>query len=78
MRFGILGTGMVGQAIGTRLTQLGHETLRLEHEFNRQAGFTAKDDELPGFFYTEKLPPTDRVARFHGPEVHDMYERVPA
>ena len=25
MRFGILGTGMVGQAIGTRLTQLGHE-----------------------------------------------------
>lgn len=25
MRIGILGTGMVGQAIGTRLTQLGHE-----------------------------------------------------
>ena len=25
MRIGILGTGMVGQAIGTRLTQLGHD-----------------------------------------------------
>ena len=25
MQIGILGTGMVGQAIGTRLTQLGHE-----------------------------------------------------
>jgi aldehyde:ferredoxin oxidoreductase len=73
----------INSACGTSLTpefwtQLGHETLRLEHEFNRQAGFTAKDDELPAFFYTEKLPPTDRVARFHGPEVHDMYERLPA
>src|ERR1041385_1848695 len=25
MRIGVLGTGMVGQAIATRLTQLGHE-----------------------------------------------------
>ena len=73
----------INSAVGTSLTpefwtKLGHETLRLEHEFNRRAGFTSKDDELPAFFYTEKLPPTDRVARFHGPEVHDMYERLPA
>ena len=57
---------------------LGRETLRLEHEFNRRAGFTAQDDELPAFFYTESLPPTNRVARFHGPEVHGMYERLPS
>jgi aldehyde:ferredoxin oxidoreductase len=73
----------INSACGTSLTpefwtKLGQETLRLEHEFNRRAGFTAKDDELPQFFYSEKLPPTDRVARFHGPEVHDMYERLPA
>jgi aldehyde:ferredoxin oxidoreductase len=70
-------------ACGTSLTKdffaaLGRETLRLEREFNRQAGFTAKDDDLPEFFYTEALPPTNHVARFHGADVHAMYERLPA
>ena len=73
----------INAACGTALTAdffaaLGRETLRLEHEFNRRAGFTAKDDELPEFFYTEALPPTNHVARFHGADVHDMYERLPA
>jgi aldehyde:ferredoxin oxidoreductase len=70
-------------AHGTSLTKdffepLGREALRLEAEFNRRAGFTAKDDELPEFFYTEPLPPTNLVARFHGADVHGMYERLPA
>ena len=70
-------------ACGTSLTKdffaaLGRETLRLEREFNRQAGFTAKDDDLPEFFYTEALPPTNHVARFRGADVHAMYERLPA
>jgi aldehyde:ferredoxin oxidoreductase len=70
-------------ALGTSLTPqfftaLGQETLRLEHEFNRRAGFTARDDELPAFFYSEPLPPTNHVARFHGVDVHDMYDRLPA
>jgi hypothetical protein len=34
--------------------------------------------ELPAFFYEEPLPPTNHVARFHGPEVHRIYERLPA
>jgi aldehyde:ferredoxin oxidoreductase len=73
----------INAACGTSLTPdffsgLGRETLRLEREFNRRAGFTAKDDELPEFFYTEALPPTNHVARFHGADVHDMYERLPA
>ena len=50
----------------------------MEHEFNRRAGFTAADDELPAFFYQEPLSPTNHVARFHGPEVHDIYARLPA
>jgi aldehyde:ferredoxin oxidoreductase len=50
----------------------------MEYEFNRRAGFTAKDDELPEFFYAEPLPPTNHVARFHGGDVHGMYERLPA
>jgi aldehyde:ferredoxin oxidoreductase len=69
-------------AHGTTLTKdffeaLGRDALRFEKEFNRQAGFTEKDDELPEFFYTEPIPPTNHVARFHGPDVHRMYERLP-
>lgn len=73
----------INAAHGTSLTKdffeaLGRETLRLEYEFNRRAGFTEKDDELPEFFYTEPLPPTNHVARFHGADVHGMYETLPA
>jgi aldehyde:ferredoxin oxidoreductase len=68
-------------AHGTNLTKdffepLGREALRLEYEFNRRAGFTEKDDELPEFFYSEPLPPTNHVARFHANDVHGMYERL--
>jgi aldehyde:ferredoxin oxidoreductase len=49
---------------------LGMETLKMEWEFNRAAGFTEKDDELPEFFYTEPLAPTNRVARHHSAEVN--------
>jgi aldehyde:ferredoxin oxidoreductase len=55
---------------------LGRDTLRLEKEFNRRAGFTAKDDELPAFFYQEPLPPTNHVARFHGADVHGLYDSL--
>jgi aldehyde:ferredoxin oxidoreductase len=73
----------INAAHGTNLTKdffepLGQEALRLEYEFNRRAGFTEKDDELPEFFYREPLPPTNLVARFHAADVHGMYERLPA
>jgi aldehyde:ferredoxin oxidoreductase len=73
----------INAAHGTSLTPaffeaLGRDALRLEKEFNRQAGFTEKDDELPAFFYTEPLPPTNHVARFHGADVHQMYDHLPA
>jgi len=35
----------------------------MEWEFNRAAGFTEGDDELPEFFYTEALPPSGKTAR---------------
>jgi aldehyde:ferredoxin oxidoreductase len=76
-------TAAINAAHGTSLTKeffeaLGRETLRLEREFNRQAGFTERDDELPAFFYEEPLPPTNHVARFHARDVHRIYERLPA
>jgi aldehyde:ferredoxin oxidoreductase len=73
----------INAACGTSLgkeffEQLGRETLRLEREFNRRAGFTENDDELPEFFYREPVAPTNHTARFHASDVHGMYERLPA
>src|SRR5574341_188635 len=68
-----------GTSLGKEFFEaLGRETLRLEREFNRRAGFTEKDDELPAFFYAEPVPPTNQVARFHAADVHGMYDRLPA
>ncbi len=33
---------------------IGRKTIMLEREFNKKAGFTAADDKLPDFFYTDK------------------------
>ncbi|MBE2238757.1 MAG: aldehyde ferredoxin oxidoreductase [Caldilineaceae bacterium] len=74
-------TDAINAAHATDLTpaffeELGRMTLYYEREFNRQAGFTAADDELPKFFYEEKLPPTNLTARFHGEEVHHIYDEL--
>jgi len=54
--------------------KLGRETLKLEHEFNKAAGFQAEDDELPQFFHDEPLVPTGKVARFRGHEIHQCVD----
>ena len=54
--------------------QLGKDALKLEADFNRAAGFTTVDDELPSFFYDEVLPPSDKAARFHHAEVNASAE----
>ena len=76
-------TDALNAAFGTALTKafferLGQATLRYEREFNQAAGFTAADDELPAFFYQESLPPTNQVARFHGEDLHGIYDGLPA
>jgi len=48
---------------------LGRETLELETQFNRSAGFTDKDDDLPEFFYAEELAPTNQTARFRADDL---------
>ena len=76
----------INDAHGTELEpsffeDLGRETLRLEHEFNRAAGFVAADDELPAFFYDEPLAPSGKSARFHSDNIHrsmhDWWQRDP-
>ncbi len=62
--------GALNDAHGTNfdasfMKDLGREALEMEWEFNRQAGFTEDDDELPSFFYDESLEPTGKTARHH-------------
>jgi aldehyde:ferredoxin oxidoreductase len=64
----------INDAHGTELeasffTELGRETLELEHEFNKLAGFVDEDDELPRFFHDEALAPTDKVVNIRGSEI---------
>lgn len=68
-------------ALGTDLppaffAELGRETLRLEWEFNKQAGFSSEDNELPPFFYDQPLPPTNHTARFHHQDVAEIFDTL--
>lgn len=47
------GLGMTGDDVA----DMGKKILTMEREFNRQAGFTEKDDRLPEYFLKESLPP---------------------
>jgi aldehyde:ferredoxin oxidoreductase len=48
--------------VGTDILQVfGRETLKIEREFNRQAGFTSAQDRLPEWMTQEPLPPTGAV-----------------
>ncbi len=49
---------------------LGREALQMEWDFNRQAGFTEEDDELPAFFYDETLAPSGKTQRHRSAEVN--------
>jgi aldehyde:ferredoxin oxidoreductase len=51
-----------GWDVGTDFLQvLGKESLRLEREFNRRAGFTPADDRLPEWMTREPLPPHNAI-----------------
>ncbi|MDD2922503.1 MAG: aldehyde ferredoxin oxidoreductase C-terminal domain-containing protein [Anaerolineales bacterium] len=43
------------------LQALGKETIKLEREFNKRAGFTAKDDRLPEWMTREPIPENGSV-----------------
>ena len=72
--------GLINDATGSNLDtsfflELGKETLRLENVFNKEAGFSVEDDELPEFFYDQPLAPSNQVARFRASEVNKSAER---
>ena len=67
-------SAFVGQEID--VGEYGKAILRNERAFNKRAGFTAKDDRLPEFFYTEKLPPHDVVFNVPDDEIDKVYEEL--
>lgn len=58
---------------GDDVVELGKYILKTEKEFNTRAGFTAVDDRLPEFFYTEPLPPHNVVFDFTGEEIDTFW-----
>ena len=56
------------------LQQLGNETLRLEREFNRRAGFSKEDDRLPEWMKNEPLPPLNPVFDVPDAELDGIFE----
>ena len=55
-------------------TALGTRILKAEREFNRNAGFTNKDDRLPKMFYEEPLPPHNKVVVISGEEMDRTFD----
>ncbi len=73
--------GALNDALGTDFgisffAELGHETLVMERQFNKAAGFTEADDELPAFFREEALAPTNKKARLLSSEVNQYMNKL--
>ena len=58
------------------LAELGKETIKLEREFNRRAGFTAKDDRLPDWMREEPLPPHNAVFDVSEDELDHIFDEI--
>jgi aldehyde:ferredoxin oxidoreductase len=58
------------------LQELGKETIALEREFNRQAGFTPEDDRLPEWMTREPLPPHNAVFDVPTEELDRIFEGI--
>jgi aldehyde:ferredoxin oxidoreductase len=56
------------------LQRLGRETLALEREFNRRAGFTPADDRLPEWMTQEPLPPMNGVFDVAGEDLDGVFD----
>jgi aldehyde:ferredoxin oxidoreductase len=58
------------------LRTLGIETLRLEREFNKAAGFTTADDRLPEWMTIEPLAPTNAVFDVPDEELDTVFDEI--
>ena len=65
-RFGIALTG-------DDVTNLGKHILKVERQFNIDAGFTNKDDRLPEFFSKETVAPHNAIWDFTDAEIDEFW-----
>ncbi|MFH1027206.1 MAG: aldehyde ferredoxin oxidoreductase C-terminal domain-containing protein, partial [Pseudomonadota bacterium] len=65
-RFGISLTG-------DDVTNLGKHILKVERQFNIEAGFSNIHDRLPEFFTTEKVAPHNAIWDFSGDEIDEFW-----
>jgi len=67
-------TARYGWRVGPDILQvLGKETIMLEREFNRRAGFTPVDDRIPEYMRTEPLPPHNSVFDASGEDLDGIF-----
>ncbi|MFZ5909993.1 MAG: aldehyde ferredoxin oxidoreductase C-terminal domain-containing protein [Chloroflexota bacterium] len=57
----------------TVLQDLGKQTIRMEREFNRRAGFTAQDDRIPEWMTREALPENQSVFDVPGEQLDQIF-----
>nr|WP_320114666.1 aldehyde ferredoxin oxidoreductase C-terminal domain-containing protein [uncultured Desulfuromonas sp.] len=58
---------------GDDVTELGKKVLKLEHQFNLDAGMTNKDDRLPEFFKTDPVAPHNAIWDFTDEEIDEFW-----
>jgi aldehyde:ferredoxin oxidoreductase len=58
------------------LQELGKQTIRLEREFNRRAGFTKDDDRLPDWMTKEALPENNSVFDVRAEELDHIFSAI--
>ena len=54
--------------------ELGYQTIRLEKEFNRRAGFTKEHDRLPEWMTREELAPHNAVFDVTDEDLWSVFE----
>ena len=58
------------------LQELGKQTIRMEREFNKRAGFTAKDDRLPEWMTKEAIPENGSVFDVSGELLDHIFDGI--
>ena len=53
-----------------KFKEIGREALEMEWQFNKDAGFTEDDDEMPNFFFEEALAPSGKKHRHTSADVN--------
>ncbi len=63
-----------GWQVGADILQvLGKETIAMEREWNKRAGFTSADDRIPEYMRTEPLPPHNSVFDASESDLDDIF-----